>query len=456
MAGDSQGAVLDWEFLTKPLSTEAPCGPDLDLDGDADFLNFLANAESQLPKSYFVTDSQSGEEKLFDFVSSPLKDQIEAMRPLLVRTRDLRLLVMLAKIALLGRDLLGFVTCVRAIGALIRDRWDEVHPRAENGDFGLRLAVIESIEAMPTVVMPLQFVPLVQSRRFGAITYRSYAIATGDVKARECEEALDLSNIDKAIEEADLSALMEKRQQLLDLATGLNAIAKMWHEKSGQALGLGKLMAVADKMVIVINAAVTRRSPDASLAATEPDGAGDDDRAAADQEAPGGTVIPGLRIASPAQAAASLVALGEYFSRAEPSNPARLLICQARELHGKSFLEVMRILLPEQVERASINIGSDRSFGVPIERLSSFAGQSAPPVAGAELNGSGEIQAPAIETRREALAMMDQIIAYYRAAEPSSPVPFLIERARDLSQRDFLGLLKAVLPADALKPSPEG
>jgi len=36
-------------------------------------------------------------------------------------------------------------------------------------------------------------------------------------------------------------------------------------------------------------------------------------------------------------------------------------------------------------------------------------------------------------------------------AEPSSPIPFLTDRARDLAQRDFLSVLKALLPADTLK-----
>jgi type VI secretion system protein ImpA len=451
MAGESQGPVLDFEFLTQPLSADDPCGPDLDLAGDADFLNFLANAESQLPKSYFVTDPQSGEERLFDFAASPLKNQVEAVRPLLARTRDLRLLAMLAKIAVLGFDLVGFATCIRAIDALIRERWDQAHPRPENGDLGLRLAVLESIEAVPTVIMPLQFVPLVPSRRFGAITYRCYMIAKGDVKPRECEEAQDFSTIDTALKEADLSALIEKRQHLVDLAAGLNGIARTCYERISQQVGLGKLTEVANSMASFVDAAITQRDPNASLATTDSQIAAVNEGAAGEPEGPGGAAIAGLRIASAAQAAASLVALRDYFSHREPSNPAHLLICQARELHGKTFLEVMRILLPEQVERASINIGSDRSFGVPIERLSPFGASSADPTASTEPNGPSGNQVPSIQTRREALALIDQIIAYYRGAEPSSPVPFLLERARDLSQRDFLGLLKAVLPADALK-----
>jgi type VI secretion system protein ImpA len=41
--------------------------------------------------------------------------------------------------------------------------------------------------------------------------------------------------------------------------------------------------------------------------------------------------------------------------------------------------------------------------------------------------------------------------AHFRNAEPSSPIPFLADRARDLALRDFLSILSALLPEDALK-----
>ena len=62
----------------------------------------------------------------------------------------------------------------------------------------------------------------------------------------------------------------------------------------------------------------------------------------------------------------------------------------------------------------------------------------------------------AIRSRSQALSVLDQVAAYFRAAEPSSPIPFIIERARDLAQRDFLSVLKTLLPADTLNGSSSG
>ena len=46
---------------------------------------------------------------------------------------------------------------------------------------------------------------------------------------------------------------------------------------------------------------------------------------------------------------------------------------------------------------------------------------------------------------------MESVIAYYRVAEPTSPVPLLVERAVALSSRSFMELLTEVLPEGSLK-----
>ena len=43
-----------------------------------------------------------------------------------------------------------------------------------------------------------------------------------------------------------------------------------------------------------------------------------------------------------------------------------------------------------------------------------------------------------------------------RKTEPSSPVPYLLERARSLATRDFLSLLIDVLPDDAIAALKKG
>jgi len=55
------------------------------------------------------------------------------------------------------------------------------------------------------------------------------------------------------------------------------------------------------------------------------------------------------------------------------------------------------------------------------------------------------------------VALIEKVIAYYKVAEPTSPVPLLLERAIYLSSKNFMELLSEVLPRGALtkRESPE-
>jgi type VI secretion system protein ImpA len=110
-------------------------------------------------------------------------------------------------------------------------------------------------------------------------------------------------------------------------------------------------------------------------------------------------------------------------------------------------VEVMQILIPGHVEQAAIYIGKEQTLQLPIGRLSELLSSSA----GDSGSNGGEADPPQrrleANTRADAVRLLDQIGAFYRAAEPSSPLPYLTDRARDLAGRDFLSLLKHVLPA---------
>ncbi len=95
-----------------------------------------------------------------------------------------------------------------------------------------------------------------------------------------------------------------------------------------------------------------------------------------------------------------------------------------------------------------------------LQRISHVLGQYAgeggmddsQPAAEAESAGSASAASPAaalpgeIRSRQDAIAAMDRISAYFRAHEPSSPVPLLMSRAKRLVDMDFLDILEDVAP----------
>ncbi|WP_315832424.1 ImpA family type VI secretion system protein [Bradyrhizobium prioriisuperbiae] len=433
--------MLDLEALTQPVSGDDPSGPDLDAAGDIQYLNFFAAAEPLLPMSYFDVVNANGVRGRFDPKAVDFDAQFATAQPLLARTRDLRLTILLAKFSILNRDLAGFTKYLKTIAFLIREQWETVHPRSEDGDFSFRLVTVESIDVFPTVINPLQFLPLIENRRFGTVNYRAYQIAKGEIPPSGDEtDDLDLATVERIISEADLEALKAISARFAELTAAIAAIKAAWLDKpdAGSAPSFERLSTMAGGIATWLAGLVKDRDPSAivSAAGTEETGDGEPTLAAANQT-----------VTSTAMAAAALAAAGDYFARSEPSNPSLLLIRQAQEMVGKSFIEVMRMLVPAYVETAAINIGRDKFFDLPIERMATLLTTNGAPADDTETQSI----VFSVESRGQTLALLGQVANFFRVSEPSSPIPFLIDRARDMAQRDFLSLLHDVLPEGALK-----
>ena len=82
-------ASIDFASLTAPVSESEPCGPDLDLEGDPDYMNFVARAEGLLPASFFGRDDED-RQTVFDRAKLEFDDQLRTFTKLLDVSRDIR------------------------------------------------------------------------------------------------------------------------------------------------------------------------------------------------------------------------------------------------------------------------------------------------------------------------------------------------------------------------------
>lgn len=426
--------------LCIPLSQADPCGPDLDVAGDADYLNFFAQTEGLLPSTFF--SSEDG--KPFDRSAVDLPGQVGAIAPLWERTRDLRLLVVRARLLILDRNLGGFAVAVAAIARWLDGFWDDVHPRAAGGDLGPRIAVLGALD-LPTVVFPLQYAPLCEGRRIGAVTYRAWMIASGEVKPRPGEQKHPSAALTEAIADATPDELAATRKHIAMLKASLGRIREIFLLR-GSSLGLETLPTLVDKLQGLVDPRAVLDEATAAPAAES-----DDNSTTAKER------IAAAALGAPAsltEAQQALAAIATYYSRSEPSSPTLPLVRQAHQLIGKSFFEVMSILVPGQMDKAAFQIGADQFFELPVGKLSKLSEAAPPSPDGANPaapSGSGEPPQYRIESRAQAIALLEQVQRFFRHAEPSSPVPMLCDRARALAERDFMGVLREVLPKAALK-----
>jgi type VI secretion system protein ImpA len=408
------------------LSTVDPCGPDLDLAGDADYLNFFAQTEGILPSSFFSSDDG----KPFDASSVDLPGQVEAINPLWKRSRDLRLLVLRARLLILNRDLAGFAVSIAAIAQWLDGFWNHVHPTAVDGNIDARVAALGALD-LPTVVFPLQYAPLCEGRRVGAVTFRAWMIASGDVKPRAGELKHPAAALTEAVADAPPDVLAVTRGHLALLKNSLGRIRDSFIMRGG-SLGLENLPAMVDKIQMFIDPRAALRE-ESKAETTE-----------REDFSPAGETPESL-----ADAQEALAAIAAYYSRSEPSSPTLPLVRQAHQLIGKSFFEVMSILVPTQMEKAAFQIGADQFFELPVSKLSKLPETT--PEDQASAAQAGPPSRYRVESRGQAIALLEQVQRFFRHSEPSSPVPMLCDRARALAERDFMGVLREVLPKAALK-----
>lgn len=431
--------MIDYSAVKSPVSDEFPCGADLEADGDDDYLNYVAAAEGRLPSSFFA----------FSRDSIDLKEEVKSLSSLLARSRDIRLLTLAAKFSILSGDLVGFADAVDAIAYLVTQRWDEVYPRGVDGDFSFRRVQIESLDDMPSVALPLQYAPLVRDRRHGNICLRSQLVASGEARAREGESALDAATIREALlTSEDLDELRRKYDAACRLEQALRLIPERYMEATGysESLAFERIAPIVHKIRDLIEGPLSERDP-AAVAAADNAGAAEQEEGQAGAAGATAAMQAGthIRLDTLDAAVNALKAAERYFAGREPSNPSILLIRQALQLVGKSFLEAMQLLVPGRLEKATVQLGTAHAFSIPIAQLGAIAAAGG---ASDARNGgaSGDAGVLSADSRSEAVDLIAAAERYFVEFEPSSPVPLLLARARSYVNRDFFSLLNELAP----------
>ncbi len=406
-------------------------------------MNFIAATEGLLPASYYAFNRAA-----IDFPAA-----LQTAEKLLKRTLDMRLLALMAKLSILNRDVAGFAQRLGNIAWLVRDHWEAANPKAEGDDSSGRIAQLVTLEDNAVVLLPLQYAALIETSREGALSYRDQLLATGAVQPRsvtlydlkgekqttEPEKFMPAKSIERVLSEVEIARLASAVETLTNLGASIQSIKAATTEHVGfeNAVELPKLAKLVAEMTEFVRAALMRRDP--SLAPPpEAPGAGEG-------AAPDAAAAAPAAFASRAEVDAALASAFGYFAASEPTSPALLLIGQARETLGKNLYEVMKLLAPPHADAARVFVGPDGVFTVPVKSLSnapSAAIESAP--------------AEPAATRAAAIALIDAVAAHMQKAEPSSPVPYLLDRARNLATRDFVSLLQDLLSEDAIAALKKG
>lgn len=465
------------EDIIQPISADAPCGEDLLLADDPDFVDYYFAVEDRFPTSYFNLARGT----LFDPKSVDAKTESAQIDALLKRSRDLRLLGIEAKFQILSGRFKGFVDAVTAMAGLLETYPDAVHPLDPTD----RRNAVEELNALATVVAPLEYAALFTDKRVGDVTFRPYATGSGKITPREGEEPGNAGNITSAIGSSENAKTVETLYaQLTGMKSSLaTMIAVCQSGAGGQPPKLDRLEGRLNdliELVLVARPDLAGGAADAQILETggaEPAAAG----------APIGTTItlqaaPG-GVADHKAAFRMLQAVEKYFVTTEPASLALLLVVQARLLVGRPLVEALDALMENNSGYAKINFGSDSGFSISMSRMRDLSYQANIPTTegwGAEEvaesygapsyeedvagDGTDEGNAPfepaesepAISTkplevlsRDHAGMVLKQVEEFFHIREPASPIPVLLFKARSLLAKDFHALARELIPPES-------
>lgn len=449
--------ALDW--ITTPVSDDAPCGPDLDATDDGEYVDYYFDALGRLPDRYFTPGVDRGEELgmsaaiIFDPKTVEVKRELDQVDGMLKRSRDLRLMALRAQWQILGGRLEDMALTVDAIASAIETFGTDLHP-STSGGIGDRRDALMELAQQNTVLLPLMYQPLDTT---GSATLRRMRVAQGDFTPQLDEEGIEAGSITSTLASpGDRKKVDASHEALLTIRTAIDRItaACKANESGPFSPGLDPLTETIDKMLAMIGDARPDLRDAADVAAAEADAEGGEVDPGEEGDAPessggGGVTVAGAPVhvgpvQSHAAARQALLATEAYLQRYEPSSAALLLVTQARQLIGMPLMQAMQILLPEHAHRAIVTFGPQDGFGLTTDRLNSLSGE----IGGAPVDEDIEEvpEPPVVDSSNAAAAVLRTVEDFYRTKEKSSPVPIILQRARTYMSKDFQSLIDELIP----------
>jgi type VI secretion system protein ImpA len=279
---------------------------------------------------------------------------------LLGKTKDLRIILRLARARLNTEGLVGLADGLAVIRGVVEKFWDGFYPRLDpddDNDPTFRVNILMSLCDGDTFIDRIRVIPLVVSRSFGRFSLRDMAIASGEQPPLPGVEPPKTSAIEGAFTECPVPELQATADALHASISSLDAIETFVGDKVGAANGpnFAKLVEVLRAAEKILATQLARRGIATAAAveagiAIEGTGAG-----------PGGGPSISGEINSREDVLRVLDKICMYYERSEPSSPIPLLLKRSKRLVSASFMDIMRDIAPDALSQVENLRGKDET-----------------------------------------------------------------------------------------------
>ena len=340
---------LDVGQFLEEISTESPCGEDLEYDPE---FGEMERAAQGKPEQQFGDTKTPAEDADWLAVKTRAISLFD-------RTKDLRVAAYLTQSLLHIDGLAGLRDGLALIQGLLERYWEMVHPQldpANNNDPTSRINTLSSLYDPETVLHSLRETTLVNSTKLGRFSLRDILITSGklSLSAGTDEQTIEISTINAAFMDAQLDDLQNTANTISQSLESVADIETKLMDKAGSVPS-----AAPDYLGITLPNLLKEAQHIMTEHLTQR-GVGEDEVSSeasigTKNEAPGSQIsaqpMTGV-INSQEDVIRVLDMACEYFKQYEPSSPVPLLLQRAKRLVAKDFMEILRDLTPAGVTQA--------------------------------------------------------------------------------------------------------
>ena len=346
---------IDVAAMLAPISADSPCGPPVEYEPQYIELETLARG---------VSGEEDADGKVVREAQPPNWREVERVAlELCAKSKDLRVAIYLARAELALAGLPGFRDALKLIHGYVSEFWPSVHPQldpADENDPSIRVNAFAPLRDNATVLRALRLAPLTQSRQFGRLCYRDFAIATGLMPMPTAKgtdpKPPDASRVEAAFADTAVEALQETQQAVAASLEGVAATDAALSKALGAADGpdfeplqkqLGQIKGLLDREVAKRGGGEAEASEAVgeAAAATVPGAAGGRSAAASGM------------VRSRDDVLLLLDRICLYYSNHEPSSPVPLILNRTKRLVTMSFLDILKDLTPGGVQEFGVIAG---------------------------------------------------------------------------------------------------
>jgi len=325
------------EFMT-PLGDAAPCGAELEYDPAFLALGEVARGKPEQQFGDTLIPAQAPDWRAVH------EQSVELAR----RTRDLRVAVLLARSAARVHGLAAYANALALIAGLLDRHWAHVYPQldADDGnDPTMRLNALAPLADVQAGLSDLRSATVGAGRL--AITVRQLELAFGKAEPYPGEAQPSADDLLQALKDGEgvsPGSLAPPKQAHAELLR----IEAILTDRVGGVVGPDLQPPRA------ITQCLANAATQATVGIAEMNGN--------DAVAPVifSTLTASGAIRSRDDVIRALDRVCEWIERNEPSNPAPLLIRRAQRLMTKSFLEIIRDLVPDGIDQVQRIAGATR------------------------------------------------------------------------------------------------